>query len=673
MLSGTANEADPAISAQAPGSDRMGRVTERRRHPRRVAMLSVHTSPLHQPGTGDAGGMNVYVVELARRLAAAGVEVEIFTRATSAAHPPVVELAPGVLVRHVGAGPCEGVTKEDLPAHLYAFTRGLMRAWADQRPAYYDLLHSHYWLSGHAGRLAAGRWGVPLVHTMHTMAKVKNVRLAVGDRPEPEARVTGEARIVAAADRLIANTSNEAAELIRHYDADAARVAVVHPGVNLDRFRPDASGVEAGRFAARMRLGLPPDALVPLFTGRIQPLKAPDVLLLAIARLLDERPQLRERLVVPVVGGPSGSGLAEPESLQKLAARLGISDVVLFSPPVGQDQLADWYRAASVLVMPSYSESFGLVALEAQACGTPVIAAEVGGLPVAVRNEVSGMLVPGHHPADYAAALGRFADDPALSTRMGEVAARHAGSFGWDTAASATVAVYTAAMHQRPSARARPTPVEVRSLDVFRRRVEQPVRQIAGEGGTDQYPESGPRFVPGDQDDLRAAQRRLGAASGAEGARMQVERAAVGQQVAGAGARDEERGALGGDVGDGDGFVPSGPADPALQIPPAGARAHQQPFVRAQPQRGELLGPHHGVRFEGQGEVQREPDGVRRRSLGVEPHVELGQEGEFRQPDRALGRTCRGGQAVGDVRQRAAERGGRGGVSHRGGLPRGRR
>ncbi|WP_461061880.1 D-inositol-3-phosphate glycosyltransferase [Streptomyces pseudoechinosporeus] len=416
-------------------------------------MLSVHTSPLHLPGTGDAGGMNVYVVELAKRLAAADVEVEIFTRATSAALPSVVDLAPGVLVRHVDAGPYEGLAKEDLPAHLCAFMDGLMRAWANRRPGHYDLLHSHYWLSGHVGRLAAARCGVPLVHTMHTMAKVKNASLAVGDSPEPAARVTGEAQIVRAADRLIANTGNEAAELIRHYDADPARVTVVQPGVNLDRFRPDAAGVEAGRAAARMRLGLPPDALIPLFAGRIQPLKAPDVLLLAVARLLEERPQLRERLVVPVVGGPSGSGVTEPESLQKLAARLGICDVVLFRPPVGQGRLVDWYRAASVLVMPSYSESFGLVALEAQACGTPVIAAEVGGLPVAVRNEVSGVLVSGHHPADYARALGRFAADPAISARMGEAAVRHAGSFGWDAAASATVDVYTAAMYQRPRSR----------------------------------------------------------------------------------------------------------------------------------------------------------------------------------------------------------------------------
>ncbi|MGK5531150.1 D-inositol-3-phosphate glycosyltransferase [Streptomyces sp. URMC 129] len=420
-----------------------------RRRPRRVAMLSVHTSPLDQPGTGDAGGMNVYVVELAKRLAAIDIEVEIFTRATSAALPPSVELAPGVLVRHVDAGPRGGLAKDDLPARLGAFAHGVLRARAGHDPGRYDLVHSHYWLSGHVGRLVAERWGVPLVHVMHTMAKVKNASLAAGDTPEPAARVLGETQVVRAADRLIANTEKEAGELLRHYLADTGRVAVVHPGVDLDRFHTGAPNAGAGRAAARARLGLPRDAFIPLFAGRIQPLKAPDVLLRAVALLLAERPRLRERIVVPVVGGPSGRGLAGPDGLPKLAARLGISDVVRFRPPVGQDQLADWYRAASVLVMPSHNESFGLVALEAQACGTPVIAADVGGLPVAVRDGASGLLIPGHDPADYARALRRFADAPALSARMGEAAARHARSFGWDTAAAATADVYMAAVDER--------------------------------------------------------------------------------------------------------------------------------------------------------------------------------------------------------------------------------
>ncbi|MFF3845945.1 D-inositol-3-phosphate glycosyltransferase [Streptomyces sp. NPDC002328] len=421
-------------SATAPPRRRL------HRRPRRVAMLSVHTSPLHQPGTGDAGGMNVYIVELAQRLAALNIEVEIFTRATTGGLPPTVELAPGVLVRHIDAGPYEGLAKEDLPAQLCAFTHGVMQAWAGHRPGYYDLVHSHYWLSGHVGWLAAQRWGAPLVHAMHTMAKVKNANLADGDTPEPAARVIGETQIVVAADRLIANTAEEANELVRHYSADPGKVAVVHPGVNLDRFSP-----ADGRAAARARLDLPQDALIPLFAGRIQPLKAPDVLLRAVAVLLDERPDLRSRLVVPVVGGPSGSGLAKPEGLQKLAARLGVSDVVRFRPPVGQEQLADWFRAASVLVVPSYSESFGLVAIEAQAAGTPVLAAAVGGLPVAVRDTETGFLVQGHDPAAYARVLADFADRPELPARMGAAAARHAQSFGWDTAAAATADVYAAA------------------------------------------------------------------------------------------------------------------------------------------------------------------------------------------------------------------------------------
>lgn len=414
------------------------------RRPRRVAMLSVHTSPLHQPGTGDAGGMNVYIVELAQRLAAINIEVEIFTRATAAALPPRVELAPGVLVRHVDAGPYEGLAKEELPAQLCAFTHGVMQVWAGHRPGHYDLVHSHYWLSGHVGWLAAQRWGVPLVHAMHTMAKVKNANLADGDVPEPAARVIGETQIVAAADQLIANTAEEADELVRHYAADPRKVGVVHPGVNLARFRP-----ADGRAAARARLGLPQDALIPLFAGRIQPLKAPDVLLRAVAVLLEERPELRSRIVVPVVGGPSGSGLAKPEGLHKLAARLGIADVVHFHPPVEQDRLADWFRAATVLVMPSYSESFGLVAIEAQAVGTPVLAAAVGGLPVAVRHGHTGFLVQDHDPRGYARRLREFADHPGLADRMGEAAARHAQSFGWDTAAAVTADVYAAATQAR--------------------------------------------------------------------------------------------------------------------------------------------------------------------------------------------------------------------------------
>src|SRR5438105_13508975 len=201
-----------------------------RRVPRRIATISVHTSPLEQPGTGDAGGLNVYVVEVAKRLARAGVEVEIFTRATTSDLPPTVEMAPGVLVRHVIAGPFEGLAKEDLPSQLCAFTNGVLRAEAARAVGWYDLIHSHYWLSGQVGWLAKDRWGVPLVHTAHTLAKVKNRLLADGDKPEPKARVIGEEQVVAAADGLVANTPAEADDLVRLYGADPNRVTVVPPG-----------------------------------------------------------------------------------------------------------------------------------------------------------------------------------------------------------------------------------------------------------------------------------------------------------------------------------------------------------------------------------------------------------------------------------------------------------
>jgi len=423
--------------------------TLRRRGARRVAMLSVHTSPLDQPGTGDAGGMNVYVVELARRLAALDVEVEIFTRATRSDLDPVVELTPGVNVRHVTAGPFEGLAKEDLPAQLCAVTAGVLRAEAQHEPGWYDLVHSHYWLSGQVGWLAAERWGVPLVHSMHTMATVKNLTLADGDTPEPAARAIGEAQVVEVADRLVANTHEEAAQLVRLYAADPSRVATVAPGVDLDRFSP------GDRAAARARLGLPTDSVVLLFVGRIQPLKAPDVLLRAAARLVREDPTLRERLVVVVVGGPSGTGLAAPESLQHLADELKIRNLVRFVPPVSQDDLPQWYRAADLTVVPSYSESFGLVAVESQACGTPVVAARVGGLPTAVRDGVSGLLVDGHDPADWARALGSFVTgDHGLRRRraLSAGARGHAARFGWEVTAASMLDVYAEAASERTRA-----------------------------------------------------------------------------------------------------------------------------------------------------------------------------------------------------------------------------
>ncbi len=403
---------------------------------RRAAMISLHTSPLDQPGTGDAGGMNVYVIELSRRLAAQGIEVDVFTRATRSTLDQVVPAGDGVTVRHVHAGPFEGLTKAELPGQMCAFAREVLRAEAAQPEGHYDVVHSHYWLSGQVGALARDRWGVPLVHTMHTMAKVKNEALAEGDTPEPAARIIGEEQVVEAADMLVANTDLEAKQLINLYDADPGRLEVVHPGVDLSVFRPhDTREVRAG-------LGLPADAAVLLFAGRIQPLKAPDVLLRAVAELLEQSPSMRSRLVVPVVGGPSGSGLEHPESLAQLATELGLDDVVRFVPPVAQDELARWYAAATLVAVPSYNESFGLVAVEAQATGTPVVAAAVGGLTTVVRDGSSGLLVDGHDPHSWAAALRRVVEDDDLRVRLETGALEQARRFSWDRTAERVLEVY---------------------------------------------------------------------------------------------------------------------------------------------------------------------------------------------------------------------------------------
>jgi len=407
---------------------------------RRVAMLSVHTSPLDQPGIGDAGGMNVYIVELAKRLAAAGTDVEIFTRATSSDLPPAVPLAPGVTVRHVVAGPFEGLAKDELPAQLCTFAREVLREGARQDAGWYDLVHSHYWLSGQVGALAADRWGVPLVHSMHTMAKVKNAALAEGDRPEPVARAIGEQQVVDAADMLIANAQDEARQLVELYGAIPERVVTIHPGVDLDVFRP------ADRASARKRLGLPTEAEVVSFVGRVQPLKAPDVLVRAVAELLRRDPALRSRLVVPIIGGRSGTGTDEPALLVALAAELGVSDVLRFVPPVEQHELADWYAAASLVCVPSYNESFGLVAIEAQACGTPVVAAAVGGLTTAVLDGETGLLVAGHDPLDYADAIESLLVNPARLATMRRAAVDNAASFSWSQTAARTVAAYRSAL-----------------------------------------------------------------------------------------------------------------------------------------------------------------------------------------------------------------------------------
>ena len=428
-------------------------------HAPRIAMLSVHTSPLDQPGTGDAGGMNVYVLELSRALAARGARVEIFTRATSSDLPETVVLSgaeadgtplsddldharvreiltahhvphgvrPPVLVHHVPAGPFERLDKNDLPGLLCGMAAGVLRWEAARRPGWYDVVHSHYWLSGQVGRIAADRWEVPLVHTAHTLAKVKNAALAPGDDPEPAARVLGEEQVV-----------QEAAELVELYGADPSRVHVVEPGVDLQRFAPVDDDERA---AARARLGLPADRDVVLFAGRVQPLKAPDVLVHALGVL---RATGRPVPLLVVLGGPSGRSTAVRE-LRALAEVTRVGDSLLVRPPAARDELVTWYHAADVVAMPSRTESFGLVAVEAQAAGVPVVAAAVGGLRSIVDDGVSGVLVRGHDPKRWADVLADVLGDRARLASFAGAARRSAERFGWESAADQVLKVYAVA------------------------------------------------------------------------------------------------------------------------------------------------------------------------------------------------------------------------------------
>lgn len=404
---------------------------------RRVAFLSLHTSPMEQPGSGDAGGMNVYVRGLASALAASGVEVEIFTRSTSAGQPAVEHPDPGVCVHNVISGPPRKLPKEELPELLHSMVEEIERIRQRQPHGRYDVIHSHYWVSGVAGLELSRLWGVPLVHTMHTMAKVKNLLLHSGEKPEPRRREEGEHRIVDGAARVIANTSAEAAELVSHYDADFDHIDVAPPGVDLTVFTP------AFRSRSRAQLGVPAGKFHLLFAGRIQRLKGPQILIQAAALLRSRRPDID--LQVTILGALSG---AKDFDLKSLISAAGMDDVVTHHPPVNAPDLAGWFRSADVVVMPSYSESFGLVALEAQACGTPVVATRVGGLSRAIFDGRTGLLVEGHKPADWADVLEALYDDPATRKDMGLAAALHAENFGWQRTAAITLESYHAAVDQ---------------------------------------------------------------------------------------------------------------------------------------------------------------------------------------------------------------------------------
>ena len=404
-------------------------------YPRRVAMISMHTSPLATPGVGDAGGLNVYVYELARRLGERGIKVDVFTRADSPDATQVVEIHEHTRVISVDAGPREELAKEALPALVPEFAAQLAA-----RISRYDVIHSHYWLSGLVGLQLKDQYGLPLVHTMHTMARVKNKTLGNGQQPEPDLRERSEAQIVRGADKLTANSTDEADELRDHYAAWDDQIVVVPPGVDLRTFHP------CSQPRNRDLLGVPQDAVVILFVGRIQPLKAPDVLIGAVAELARRDPGRRHRLRLIIIGSPSGPESNWATTLAPLAARLGVREMVEFRPHSLRTDLFRWYCVADVVGVPSHTESFGLVALEAQACARPVVATDVGGLRHAVIDGLTGRLVPDHQPEQWADALASILDDETVRSRMGKIAAAHAARFSWDNTASATLDGYGTAL-----------------------------------------------------------------------------------------------------------------------------------------------------------------------------------------------------------------------------------
>lgn len=357
--------------------------------PRRVGVLVAHTSPLAQPGTGQGGGLNVFVVQTARYLAQCGVGVDILTRASSPAAPPVVELAPGVRVHHLRVGPPRPLSKAEVLAHLDEFAAALL-----DHPALaeIDLLHSHYWLAGLAAEAVVGRWQLPWVHTFHTIAAVRGAEGSA----DPPLRADAEQRLARAADAVVVLTPHERDVVV---DRLGGRAVVVPPGVDTDTFHPDG---------AVGRARTPPQLL---FVGRLDHAKGPDVAVRALPLVRRHLPDAE----LTVVGGPSGDGRWTPATLRGLAADLGVADAVRFLEPRPQPALAELYRGADVVLVPSRTETCGFVALEAQACGTPVVASDVGGLRWAVRG--GGTLVRAADPAAFADAAVGYLTDPTASRR----------------------------------------------------------------------------------------------------------------------------------------------------------------------------------------------------------------------------------------------------------------
>lgn len=386
----------------------------------------MHTSPLAQPGTGDGGGMNVYVRELSASLAKAGIECDVFTRAAEPGLPPFIDVEPLLRVHHIEAGPTEPMALGDLRGLVDHFAAGILRHIGDDQAARPDLLHANYWLSGLAGHQLKHELELPLVCTFHTLARVK----AEAAADQNGCRARAEAQIIGCSDAILASSNDEAEQLEKLYGGVPERIEVVPPGVDHAVFFPGQ------RAAARAELGLG-DHPVLLFAGRIQPLKGADVAVATLASLSDQS------AVLVIVGGPSGpDGDAELARIHGLVRSEGLEDRVRFHPPAAHGELARYYRAADVCLVPSRSESFGLVALEAAACGTPVVAAAVGGLRSLVVHGVTGFLVDGRDADIYAAHVEKLLANPDEAERMGQEASTRARRYRWSVTAGRLRRIY---------------------------------------------------------------------------------------------------------------------------------------------------------------------------------------------------------------------------------------
>jgi len=411
-----------------------------RRPPLRVATISVHACPLAPLGAWETGGMNVYIRELSRHLSDLGVEVDVFTRLQGPELNMVVPFAEHARVIHVPAGPARYLPKEQVVRHLPEFICN-MREFVTQEEALYDVVHSHYWLSGRVAGYFKNAWGVPLVAMFHTLAELKNQVSVSADELEDSVRFGIERLTIAAADQVVASSPVDSSHLETYYGADTDRVSIVPCGVDLEQFRPGSQS------QARRALGFGAESVI-LFVGRIQQLKGIDLLIRASA-LLSARVaagQLQPFRAVIVGGRPSGES-DDPEArelrrLKALAQELGVADRLEWRGAIAHEELGQYYQAADVTVMPSTYESFGLVAVESMACGTPVVASRVGGLQATVQDGRTGYLIPWREPGLYADRIGEILADPALRQRLGAVARARASEFSWERVASQMIELY---------------------------------------------------------------------------------------------------------------------------------------------------------------------------------------------------------------------------------------